>query len=258
MKQKSERIRQKEKLFKKLCNKVGKTIMEHKLIKENDHILVGISGGKDSYILLETLTNRKRILPFKFEISAAHVEVKNVDYRINKDYMQEYCKKLNVPLITKNIQLEKKETNKSMCFICSWNRRKNLFELTKEMRCNKLAFGHHRDDALQTFLMNMIYHGSISSLPYCLEMFEGRVQLIRPLLDLWEKDLAEYAFLSEIVKEEKICPWEENNKRTFAESLLKQIEKHYPKSPINMFHALDNIYPDYLPKVKSVRHGNSE
>lgn len=253
---KTESNQNKDKLFKKICNKVGKTINDQNLIEEGDQILVGISGGKDSYILLETLANRKKALPFSIKLTAVHVEVENVDYIINREYMENFCRKIDIPLIYKNIQLEKRDNKKSVCFICSWQRRKTIFNLSRELGCNKLAFGHHRDDALQTFLMNMMYHGSISSMPYSLNMFEGRVRLIRPLLDLWEKDLAIYAELNNIAKEEKICPWENKTRRNYAGELLRQIEEHYPKSKINMFHALDNIYEEYLPKVKPAKSGN--
>jgi len=241
------------KFFLKINRKIRQTVREHNLISENDRVLVGLSGGKDSMILLKSLANLKRSLPFSFDLLAAHVIPLNIGYQANTVYLQEYCKDLGLELILKEIILDTGRNNKSECFICSWHRRKALFDLTKELNCNKLAFGHHRDDAIQTFFMNMIYHGSISSLPYSLKMFEGRVRLIRPMLDLWEKDLSILAELKKLEAVEKSCPFEDKTKRKFTRELAELIEISYPKAKINIFHALDNLYPEYLPSVKSIK-----
>jgi len=237
-----------EKKFRKICNKVGRTINEHSLIEKNDRILVGLSGGKDSYILLEALAERKKALPFPTELLAVHVKVENMGYDIPETYLRDLCHKSAIPLYIESTHVDLSRTNKSPCFVCSWERRKTIFHLTKKLGCNKLAFGHHRDDALQTFLMNMMYHGSISSMPYKLKMFKGRIHLIRPLMDLWEKELDEYARLRNYQKEVKSCPYENDTKRETASDLLKQLEEEYPKSKVNIFHSLSNIYSEYLPK----------
>lgn len=239
-----------KRLFKKICRKMGQTIREYDQIIEGDRILVGLSGGKDSMIMLEGLADRKRAFPFRFELFVSHIIPENTGYEIDLDYLENFCKKLDLNLIVRKISPELGNSDKSPCFICSWQRRKALFELGKELNCNKIAFGHHRDDALQTFLMNMLYHGSISSMPYNLQMFEGRIQLIRPMMDLWEKDLAELASLRKFETVEKACPFEDETKRNYTAEILEQFESDYPNSKRNIFHALDNIYPDYLPKVK--------
>lgn len=246
---KSEKERQTEKLFKKLCRKVGKTIREYEMVKENDSVLVGLSGGKDSMLMLEFLSNLKKKLPFTFSLFVAHVIPENTGYSVNLDSLNEFCNELGLSLITRKILIQP-DNNKATCFVCSWHRRKALFDLTREFKCNKLAMGHHRDDALQTLLMNMLYHGSISSLPYQLKMFDGRVHLIRPMMDLWEKDLKEMARLKEFKTIEKSCPHEDITKRSYTSGLLEKIEADYPSAKTNMFHSLDNIYNEYLPKVK--------
>ena len=239
-----------DKLFKKIVKKTGQTIREYELIEENDRVRVGLSGGKDSMILLKSLVNRKKAFPFKFDLFVAHIIPENLGYEADLAYLEKFCGDLGLELISISIYPDINEKQKSPCFICSWHRRKALFNLSKELNCNKIAFGHHRDDALQTFIMNMIYHGSISSMPYKLKMFEGKVELIRPMMDLWEKDLIELANIMDLISVEKACPHEEQTKRNYTLGLLNKLEQDFPGAKRNMFHALDNIYDEYLPEVK--------
>jgi tRNA 2-thiocytidine biosynthesis protein TtcA len=244
-----------EKLFKKICRKIGTTIRDHAMIQEGDHLLVGLSGGKDSMIMLEALAERKNALPFDFHLSAAHIEATGIGYDIDRDSLHRFCEDLGIPLYSRTIEPElQKDPSKAACFVCSWYRRKALFALTRELKCNKLALGHHRNDAIETLLMNMIYHGSISSLPYSLKMFEGRVHLIRPMMDLDERMLEEYAGLNSLVKVEKSCPHEDRTQREYIAQLLRQVENLNGKGPFNIFKSMDKIFEEYLPvkcKIKS-------
>jgi len=237
------------KLHKKICNKAGVTIRENHLISPGDNILVGLSGGKDSMIMLEVLADRRAALPFDFNITAAYIQVEDVGYKASKQKMKEHCANLNIPFILRDIKISEEETKKKgICFLCSWNRRKALFDLTREMGFNTLALGHHRADALETLLLNMIYHGSISSLPYSLSMFEGRVRLIRPLLDMEEKLLLDYAGLRNFDSEGIACAHESFSKRDQVRELILQIEKLHGSGPVNMFRSMDKIFEEYLPK----------
>jgi tRNA(Ile)-lysidine synthase TilS/MesJ len=239
---------QSEKLFKKICRKMGTTMRDHSLIKDGDHLLVGLSGGKDSMILLEALAERRKAVPFDFKISAAHIEALGIGYEINREKLNSFCERLDIQLHYRTIEPDlEKDPKKTACFICSWNRRKELFNLTRELNCNKLVLGHHRNDAIETLLMNMIYHGSISSLPYALEMFEGRVKLIRPMLDLDERMLEEYAGLNDLVNVGKSCPHEEQTPRENIGRLIKQVESLHGKGPFNIFKSMDKIFEEYLP-----------
>ena len=237
-----------DKLFKKICRKMGTTLRDHSMIGEGDHVLVGLSGGKDSMILLQALAERQKALPFKFTITAAHVEAVGIGYRIDKEKLTEFCNNLDVPLHYLTIEPDlDKDVSKAACFVCSWHRRKKLFSLTKELKCDRLALGHHRNDAIETLLMNMIFHGSISSLPYTLEMFDGRLQLIRPLMDMDEGLLKEYAELTELDRIEKSCPHENRTRREDAAHLIEEIEKLNGKGPYNIFKSMDKICEEYLP-----------
>jgi tRNA(Ile)-lysidine synthase TilS/MesJ len=218
------------------------------MLESGDNLLVGLSGGKDSYILLETLANRKKASPFSFEMSAVHVKVQNLDYQVDLEYMKTFCEDLGVPLALREIEVDFKwDPKKAPCYVCSWHRRKEIFNFGKVIKCNKLAFGHHRDDALETLLMNMIYHGSVSSLPYTLRMFNGRVRLIRPLMDIWEKDLEEYSGYRNFSRGIKTCPYDDKTKRQAARLLIESMDKSYIKAKMNIFRSMNNIYPEYLP-----------
>ena len=239
---------QSEKLFKKICRKIGTTMRDQNLISEGDHVLVGLSGGKDSMILLEALAERLSAVPFEFSISAAHIEALGIGYEINREKLTSFCNRLDIPLHYRSIEPDlEKDLSKTACFICSWHRRKELFKLTKELNCNKLALGHHRNDAIETLLMNMIYHGSISSLPYTLDMFEVRVRLIRPMMDLDERMLEEFAALNELVHVEKNFPHEDRTQRKSISQLIRQIEEIYGKGPYNIFKSMGKVFTEYLP-----------
>ena len=229
---------------------MGTTMRDHALIQEGDHILVGLSGGKDSMIMLEALAERLRAVPFHFSLSAAHIEALGIGYEINREKLASFCKDLDVPLHYRSIEPDlEQDPSKPACFICSWSRRKELFNLTRELNCNKLALGHHRNDAVETLLLNMIYHGSISSLPYSLKMFEGRMQLIRPLLDLDEGMLEDYAGLSKLIKVEKSCPHEDRTQRENIARLIRNVEELHGKGSFNIFKSMNKIFEEYLPQT---------
>jgi len=244
-----EQDRLKKKHFEKICRKVGRALLEYSMIQAGDRVLVGLSGGKDSMILLEALADRKKHFPFDFEIFAVHVSAKGVGYEMDTTYLEQFCKDLDVELHLEEIEVDLSvESKKAPCFICSWNRRKRIFELSKELNCRKVALGHHKDDAIQTLLMNLIYHGSISSLPQNLSMFEDRIRLIRPLLFIPEPELSHYALMRSFRKQEKSCPHEGSTKRDEIKKLLQKIENLNPDSKRNIFNAMGNIYEEYLPK----------
>jgi tRNA(Ile)-lysidine synthase TilS/MesJ len=241
------------KLFRKICQKVGTTLHHHFMISEGDRVLVGLSGGKDSMILLEALAERRRAFPFGFTLEAVHVEAEGIGYRIDRERIFMFCASLGVPLHWRTIEPDlERDAAKNTCFVCSWHRRKSMFDLTREMDFNRLALGHHRQDAVETLLMNMIYHGSISSLPYTLEMFNGRVRLIRPLMDLDERILEDYARLNGMVNVEKSCPFEDRSRRDRIASIIREIEALHGKGPFNMFKSMDKICGEYLPSSRNL------
>lgn len=222
-------------------------IKKYNLIQDGDHILVGVSGGKDSLALLEILATRTYFANEKFKLSAAHIEVENLAYEIDHDFLNKFCEQWNIPVYYRKFELDFEKTNKTPCFICSWKRRAILFELTKQIGCNKLALGHHKDDAIETMLLNLFYHSSISSLPPKMKMFENRIELIRPLMYLTDAQLKTFAQIQNYPHEKKICPHDKNTQRFKIKQLLQKLEKENSEIKNNIFNAMGNIYPDYLP-----------
>lgn len=228
--------------------KIGSCIHDYDMLQDGDRVLVGLSGGKDSLALLKSLAGRQRFSKVKYDLLAVHIDVVEVPYKVDFDWMQSFCDKLNVPLHVEKISVDFSSTKKdSTCFYCSWNRRKRLFEMTKEMNVSKLALGHHRDDALETALLNMISHGTLSSLPGKLKMFDGRVQLIRPLLYLTDEETRQFAEIQAFPLQNIQCPYENATRRFEMRDLLDEMQHRFPEARVNMYKALSQIYLDYLP-----------
>lgn len=244
----------KDKVFlERIRQTTGASIERYGLIEENDHILVGLSGGKDSLILTEILAIRQRYSKIAFTITAVHIKVDNIPYLVDKNYLQEFCEKLNVPFIYREISFEDDKQSESPCYFCSWSRRKELFSIACELHCNKIATGHHADDAIETLMMNMAMHGKISSLPACFPLFDGDIFFIRPMIQLFEKDLMHYAEIQSYSKLKTPCPYDHVTRRKQFREIIEQIEILHPNSKLNLFNAMSNWIPEYLPIHTSLK-----
>ncbi len=232
----------------KLRKKATRTIYKHKLIQDNDCILVGLSGGKDSLVLLDILASRRKALPFKYSIKAVHINVTNIPYQADVEFLKNYTTQIDVDFSVHNIEIDlKSNPNLSTCFRCSWARRSTLFRLTEKLNCNKLSFGHHMDDANETLIMNMLFNGEISSLPYKVTMFDGKFELIRPMLDLESQDIAYYSNLLNLKAELHRCPHERFNRRAMVRNMLEQFYRIHPGIKRNLFRSPRKIIFKYLP-----------
>lgn len=229
-------------------NHVAKAIGNYQMIDKNDQVLVAVSGGKDSLVLLEALSALRKYNFLSFELEAIHINVEDVSYELDRDKLQALCDSLSVKLHFQNIKADlEKRDKKTPCFVCSWHRRKALFLFANEHGFQKLALGHHMDDAVETLLINMAYHGNISSLPGKLDMFDSAIQVIRPLILLTNKDTSEYARIRNYPKLKAECPFENTTYRNTARDFIKQLETFHPKAKRNMFNSLNNIDKEYLP-----------
>lgn len=240
---------QEKRIRKRLYQKVGKAIQKYGLIDAGDRILVGLSGGKDSFALLDLLAGRRKYNPVKFELAAIHVSLKSMPYQVDVEYLREFAESRNVPFIheTINLDLSAEDAN-NPCFVCSWNRRKVLFDLASEQGFQKLALGHHMDDAVETLLMNMAFQGTISSMPPALELFDGKLKIIRPLILCSETEVKEYAQISGFRGEVKRCQFEKKSKRKDIRELLTRLTELNPQARTNIFAAMSHVQPEYLPK----------
>lgn len=228
--------------------KAGKAIYDYKLIEDGDKILVGVSGGKDSLALLEVLALRARDPKQHYTVMAAHIAVENVAYEVDGEYIREFCDRLGVELVQRTIRTEVNEgSDKPVCFVCSWNRRKTLFEIAKEKGCNKLALGHHRDDAVESLLMSMMFNGMMASMPPRLELFDHTFMLIRPFIYLTNEETLQYAAFRNFKKQKKNCPHERATNRNAVAEIIRQMETLSPHVRGNLFAAMKNIQTEYLP-----------
>lgn len=232
----------------RIVQKFHKACAEYGLIADGDHILVGLSGGKDSLALTELLGKRAQIYKPRFSVTALHVRVKGRDYQTDVSYLEEFCREAKVPLVIRDVEIvggETEETNP--CFLCSWYRRKALFNVAQELGCNKIALGHHRDDLVETLLMNLIFQGAFATMPPILQMDKMPLQIIRPLCLIDEAELIAYAEERGYKKQQKLCPFEHVSSREKVKGLLAQIKAINPEAMDCIYGAMTNIKADYLP-----------
>lgn len=238
-------------IVRKINQKVGKAIQKYHLIANGDRILVGLSGGKDSMVLLETLAGRRKYHPVKFDLAAIHVSLKSQPYSIDLEYLRTFAENLQVPFIHKIVDVDfndRQENNP--CFICSWNRRKMLFQTAREEGYKKLALGHHMDDAIQTLLMNMAFQSSISAMPPSLPLFDNQLVIIRPLSLLTEEEVKEFAVFRNYKREIKTCIYEKDSKRREIKQIIDRLAELQLNVRSNIYASMTNIQSDYLPHNK--------
>ena len=240
------------------------------LIEDDDHILVGLSGGKDSLLLLELLAKRAKIDHPRFSVEALHVRMENIHYETDTRYLQTFCDDLGVPLHVKTTrfvissavekspsvipteQSERRDLSttlemtskdrrrqKQPCFLCSWMRRKEMFNLAQELGCNKIALGHHQDDLIHTALMNLTFQGRFDTMPASLKMRKMPLTIIRPLCMMEESDIKAYAEMKGYQKQVKLCPYESDSHRTEIKGLYDTIEQINPEARFSIWRALN-------------------
>lgn len=237
----------KTKYLDKIRKIAGKAINRYNLIESGDGILVALSGGKDSLVLLDILSSRLQYIPAHYHLYAVHIAIEGIPQKADIDYLSSFCEDLRVPFIYKHITLQRGiNSGKSPCFVCSWNRRKELFTLAKELGCKKIAFGHHMDDIVETLLMNMTLHGKFSTMPSKLSMFKGNLFIIRPLTLLTDAEISRYAKLKQFTYVEEICEFGDNSKREEIRKVLHGLQRVHKKAKKNIFNSMSNIDSEYL------------
>ena len=248
-------------LSEKIVQKFHKACAEYGLIADGDHVLVGLSGGKDSLALVELLGKRAQIYKPRFRVTALHVRVKERDYHSDVSYLEQFCAEVKVPFMVRDVTIDEpvesgklKEERERVsaanpCFLCAWYRRKTLFKVAQELGCNKIALGHHRDDVIETLLMNLIFQGAFATMPPMLLMDKMPLQIIRPLCMIDEAELIAYAAERGYQKQTVLCPFEHVSSREKVKGLLKAIKEINPEAMDSIYGALTNIKTEYLPKV---------
>lgn len=239
--------------MKKIRKKFGAAIYQYQLIDPNDHILVAVSGGKDSLLMITLLMEMKKKYRFTYEITACHLKNELTEPSLREStaaYLENYFQELGVNYIIKELPtVSASDKDKEVsCFWCSWLRRKMLFDIAREKGIHKIAFGHHRDDMNETFLINLFYHAKIATMPIKLALFNGSLTIIRPLALLGEDDIKKAARMMELKATTCLCPFAGNTKRDYVKGLLNQVEKEFKNIKSSVFSALEysKIDPTYL------------
>ena len=231
-----------QRLFHKAC-------ANYELLSDGDKVLVALSGGKDSMELLRLLALQQIILKPRIMVSAIHVIMDNVPYETDLDYIYDFCKKHNVNLYVKHTSFEELEDSKKpKCFLCSWNRRKTIFNFAMQEGYNKVALGHHQDDLIITLLMNMFYAGSIQTMPPALKMKHYPITVIRPMCLVPEHMIEKVAEELSFKKQKAKCPFENVTQRNTITELFRKMEKMNSEIRYSLWSSMGNIYQSMLPQ----------
>jgi len=215
----------------------GKAMHDYDMIQDKDKILVGLSGGKDSFTLLHILSTRRKWIPVDYELHAVYVKM-NAPCGVShsKTDLKKLCEELNVIFHEKVIEIDAPRT--SECFWCSWNKRKTLFNSCEEYGCNKLALGHHKDDIVETYLLNLFYHGQIATMPPKLDFFDGKLTMIRPLAYMEETMSGRYAEEHGFIPVSCSKEFFNTTQRSMVKNLIADLKKSIPKVKSNLFNSL--------------------
>ena len=238
------------KLFKRLARLVGQAIGDYKMIEDGDKVMVCLSGGKDSYAMLEMLMRLRERAPIHFDIVAVNLDQKQPGFP--EHVLPEYLSQLDIPFHIENqdtysIVKRLVPEGKTTCSLCSRLRRGILYRVAGELGATKIALGHHRDDILQTLLLNLFYGGKLKGMPPKLQSDDGKNIVIRPLAYVKETDLEKYAELREFpIIPCNLCGSQPNLKRAEMKALVRDWEKRFPGRVENMFNALSNVVPSHL------------
>ncbi len=232
----------------RLDRQMRKAIRDYQMIEDGDALLIGLSGGKDSLALVELLGDMSCVFRPQFKVYALHVQMTNIPYQTDIAFLRAHCHAHHVEFLLQERSFDTHtDTRKSPCFLCSWNRRKALFETAQALSCQKVVLGHHRDDFLETLLMNMFFQGSIQAMPPALQMDKMPIKVIRPLCLIDEVDLQEFAVQNNYPSQVKECPHETTSNRPEVRALLENLEARFPGLKDSLWASMQHIYPNYLP-----------
>ena len=242
--------REDHKLEKRLCREVGRAIVDFNMIEEGDKVMVCVSGGKDSYAMLDILLKLQKRAPINFELVAVNLDQKQPGFP--EHVLPDYLSKLGVPFYIENqdtYSIVKRviPEGKTLCSLCSRLRRGILYRVAGELGCTKVALGHHRDDMLQTFFLNMFFAAKLKGMPPKLVSDDGKNIVIRPMAYVPEKDLKRWAQVRDFpIIPCTLCGSQESLQRKQIGNMLREWEQKFPGRIENMFSALQNIVPSHL------------
>ncbi|HYC42051.1 MAG TPA: tRNA 2-thiocytidine(32) synthetase TtcA [Noviherbaspirillum sp.] len=238
------------KLHKRLCRLVGQAIGDFNMIEDGDKVMVCLSGGKDSYGLLDILLTLRERAPIHFDIVAVNLDQKQPGFP--EHVLPEYLTKIGVPFHIENqdtYSIVKRviPEGKTTCSLCSRLRRGILYRVADELGATKIALGHHRDDILETFFLNMFFGAKLKGMPPKLQSDDGKHIVIRPLAYVKEADMERFAEVREFpIIPCNLCGSQENLQRKHIKAMLREWEKKHPGRVENIFSALSTVAPSHL------------
>lgn len=239
-----------EKIIRKLRKAVYNANKDFTMIEEGDKVMVCLSGGKDSYTMLDMLLHMQKVVPFQFEIVAVNLDQKQPGFP--EEVLPNYLQALGVEYLvvekdTYSVVVEKTPVGKTMCSLCSRLRRGNLYSTAKEIGATKIALGHHKEDIIETFFLNLFFSGKMEAMPPKYRTDSGDHVVIRPLAYCREKDIIEYsAYKNFPIIPCTLCGSQENMQRKIIKKMLHDWEQQYPDRVEVIFNALTNVSPSHL------------
>ncbi len=238
------------KLHKRLRRNVGQAIVDFNMIEDGDKVMVCLSGGKDSYTLLDILMGLQKSAPIDFELIAVNLDQKQPGFP--EAILPNYLKSIEVPFEiieedTYSIVKDKIPEGKTTCGLCSRLRRGIIYGWAERNGVNKIALGHHRDDIIETLFLNMFFGGKLKSMPPKLNSDDGKHIVIRPLAYAKEKDIAQYAKVKEFpIIPCNLCGSQENLQRQNIKMMLQDWDRKYPGRIETIFKSITNVAPSHL------------
>lgn len=234
--------------FKALNHDFGKAVHQYAMIASGDKILVGVSGGKDSLSLLWLLNERLSRVPVSYTLHAVHIDPGFEGGFADK--LSQWAEKTGIPLRVEHtdfgVAAHSKANRENPCFLCARRRRQRLFEIAAALNCNKIAFGHHKDDIIETFFLNICYTGVMGTMLPVQSMFGGRISIIRPLAFADEERIARFAREQQFPELANPCPSANRSKRMEIKLLLNALYRTDKKIKKNIFRSLSHVDLDYL------------
>ena len=243
-------MRKLQQVTKKLQKSVAEAIQQYTMISEGDKIMVCLSGGKDSYTMLDMLLYFQKVAPISFEIVAVNLDQKQPDFPV--EVLPTYLNNLQVDykIIEKNtykIVMDKTPEGKTTCSLCSRLRRGTLYEAAKDLGCNKISLGHHRNDILETFFLNFFFSGKMETMPPKFKNDAGNLIVLRPLAFCKESDIEEYSEYKNFpIIPCNLCGSQENLQRQNVKQMIANWETEFPNRNAIMMNALQNVFPSHL------------
>ncbi len=235
-------------LSKSVNHRIGQAMHRYDMLADGDRVLIAVSGGVDSLVLAWLLNFWRRKAPINYEILAVYID-NGFDSQMGKK-VEEQLQEIDVPYQIERTDFWEKaavaEEGKSICYHCARLRRNRLFAIAEQENFNKMAFGHHKDDIIETFFINLLYAGNISTMIPNQKLFNGKLHLIRPMAFLEKEEIIHIADTLAIRPVKNPCPQDEDSKRQEARKIAASLSALAPNAKSNIFAALANIREDYL------------